>query len=109
MTELEWRQSLKVGDKVAWLTHHGTHYAVDTVAKVTKTQVITNHTCRFNIESGREVGGNMRIQEVTPAIRARVRRAQTISVLSGFNWPSLTDDQLARVYAITREPHELNT
>lgn len=64
----EWRESLKVGDNVAFNAagfYYKSHWVIKTVERITKTQIITTGDFRFRKKDGSLINSN-RWNEIKP-------------------------------------------
>ena len=118
MSDYEWLQNLKVGDKV--LNSNG-RYGVDvvlTVRKITSAQIVVGKS-RYWKKNGEVVGGTTsrwntnRLIQATPErleeIRAEQDLRRLINSIRDTKWRELTIDQLTRIEAIIKDANNANT
>lgn len=101
----------QVGDKVVISGHY--KKSIETVAKVTKTQMTTNSGLRFVLKTSRAVGDASRMYRryfhvVSPAEADELKRewdeaarkSELVRKLSNYNWASLHVNSLEKVVAL---------
>jgi len=105
LNELKPGQTVIVGPKGA-----GDFATLDTVDRITPTQIITHHGMRFRRKNGREVSGDQwwwsSLEEPTPEAVARVRadlkRRRMLAYLRDVKWSELSSEVLERAVALVK-------
>jgi hypothetical protein len=122
MTPAEFIKTLKVDDKVEYVTQHGyskRRLAVITVARFTSTQVICvtdfGREVRYRLDNGKQVGDHYEKfpLPVDAKTRAKVvdemEAARLSGLLSGCKWEKLPLETLQRVVALVKEKSDAAT
>ena len=102
-----WLETLKPGDEVAldkgW-RWYGNRWAILTVERTTKTQIVTRLGYKFRKSDGREVGSESwsNIQPITDEIRAQMHRRDVVAHYNDISDDAnrYTTEQLEAVIAI---------
>jgi len=99
MSDSKWLLSLKAGDEVAVASGYtGTHYRLEQVVKVTRTQIVLSNDRRFRRDNGWKLGQHgydrSQIVEPTQKVMLAIRRAEALHYLQNFNWSTLKLAQL---------------
>lgn len=103
-----WIKNLKLGDQ--FYTKNFSGYTFYTVAKITKTQIITKPKYvhqkegkRFNIKTGQMIGGgtwnSVWMKEITPELLKEVGRKKRVYFLNEFDFEKLSDSDLWEIYS----------
>ena len=103
MNDENWLTSLKVGDEVALYQGYAGRSRVDTVARITATQIILTGRVRIRRSTGRELGAcglsRATIRELTPSLRESIAHMDAVERLSNTQWEN---KPMAVVMAIVR-------
>lgn len=103
-----WIKKLKPGDQF-YSNKFG--YTFYTVAKITKTQIVTKPKYehlkegdRFNIETGRKIGSgtwdSVWMEQITPEVLKEVGRKKRVHFLNEFDFSKLSDKDLWDIYKL---------
>jgi hypothetical protein len=105
MIDYEWLRSLKAGDEVAvYAGYVYGSYTFTTVARTTKTMVVTADGSRYRIQNGDAVGGDSyrqdRLVQPTEELKGKVRQRALAESMPRQPWAKVPLEILEQIQAL---------